>query len=856
MSNASVGRARSLTRLIIALAVLVATAAVPLAPAAQAEVGGASTTAAKQAAAALSAGGAFGCARLGDGSLKCWGRNAEGQLGQGDTQARGDAPGELGDALPAIALGTGRTVRSVSAGNASACAVLDDGSLKCWGFNGDGQLGLGDTINRGDAPGEMGDALPAVPLGSGRGATAVVRGLRHVCALLDNGSVKCWGHNGYGQLGLGDTASRGDQPNELGDALAPVDLGPGRSATAVVAGNYFSCALLDDATVKCWGDNTYGALGQGDVSLRGDAPGEMGAALPAIDLGTGRTARALTTGGYHACAILDDGSVKCWGFAPMLGLGGGPDRGDGPGEMGDALPTVALGTGRTALAISAGQAHTCAVLDDKSVKCWGDNSEGELGLGDAVSRGDAPGGMGDALPAVQLGTGRTTLAVDAGNFHSCALLDDLTVKCWGDGQFGQLGVGDNTRRGDGPGEMGDALAPVPFGAGLQVEPVVGPAFEALPTPARLADTRIGGSTVDGVLAGTGRVAAGTVLEVPVAGRAGIPTDASSVVLNVTAVDPSGPGYLTAFPCGEAVPNASNLNYVAGDVVPNSVIARVGAGGRVCVFTFADTDVLVDVSAYVPSPDALTPLTSPARVLDTRPNSSTIDGALAGIGVLAAGSVLEVPVAGRAGVPADASSVVVNLTAVEPAAGGYLTMFPCGETVPNASNLNYVAGDVVANSVIARVGAGGRVCIYTFADTHLLVDVSGYVASPESASPLPAPARLLDTRPGGSTIDGQFAGNGHVAAGATLELAVAGRAGVPFDASIAVLNVTAVEPTGPGFLTVFPCGTPLPNASNLNYTAGQVVANSVVTPVGAGGRVCIYTFAESDLIVDVSAYVAA
>jgi alpha-tubulin suppressor-like RCC1 family protein len=130
----------------------------------------------------------------------------------------------------------------------------------------------------------------------------------------------------------------------------------------------------------------------------------MGATLPAVNLGPGRTALQLTAGLAHTCARLDDGSLKCWGanFVGQLGLGDGQSRGDGPGKLGASLPPVDLGLGRTALQLTAGGGHTCARLDDGSVKCWGANGNGQLGLGDTQSRGDGPAEMGAALPAVQL----------------------------------------------------------------------------------------------------------------------------------------------------------------------------------------------------------------------------------------------------------------------------------------------------------------------------------------------------------------------------------------------------------------------------------------------------------------------
>jgi E3 ubiquitin-protein ligase HERC3 len=222
------------------------------------------------------------------------------------------------------------------------------------------------------------------------------------------------------------------------------------------------CALLSDGSVKCCGDNEDGRLGLGDTQNRGGGPGEMGDALPAVNLGTDKTAMAIATGYSHTCALLVDGSVKCWGqkFSGSLGLGDIEGRGDEPGEMGDALPAVDLGTGRSAKAIAAGDLHACALLDNDAVKCWGANSQGQLGLGDVEDRGDGPGEMGDKLPAVDLGAGVIPVAITVGNRHACARLTDDFIKCWGLNNRGQLGLGDTQNRGDAPGEMGKALPAV------------------------------------------------------------------------------------------------------------------------------------------------------------------------------------------------------------------------------------------------------------------------------------------------------------------------------------------------------------------------------------------------------------
>jgi cysteine-rich repeat protein len=401
----------------------------------------------------IDTGGFFTCALGANGRVKCWGQNQYGQLGVPTLwKPEGDTPDEMGDALTSAELGPGLTARALTLGGAHACVLLDDGAIKCWGSNGAGQLGLGDTEDRGGLPGQMGSALPTLNLGTGRLALAVTAGFQHTCALLDDGSVKCWGWNLGGQLGLGDTLTRGTAAGEMGDALPTVELGTGRSAKLITAGHQHTCALLDDDSLKCWG---WGILGLEDQEPRGDGPGEMGDALPTVKLGSNRFATAVVAGDGHTCALLDDLSVKCWGQGGNIGQ---PfSRGQATGQMGDNLPALDLGPGRSALAISAAASHTCAVLDDRTVKCWGRNGSGQLGLGDQEDRGDFPGEMGDALPAVDLGSGQAVRTVATGTAHSCAVLDNNRVKCWGLNDHGQLGLGSNVSRGLAPGQMGDAL---------------------------------------------------------------------------------------------------------------------------------------------------------------------------------------------------------------------------------------------------------------------------------------------------------------------------------------------------------------------------------------------------------------
>jgi cysteine-rich repeat protein len=380
------------------------------------------------------------CALIDDGAMKCWGWAYYGQLGQGDQKNRGELQGQMSDNLPPIDLGKGRTATAMGLGGFHTCAVLDNGSIKCWGLNTSGQLGQGDTKSRGDQPGQMGDNLDPVPLGTGRLVTAAAAAESTTCALLNNGTVKCW-------------SGEGQNLSSLGDNLHAVDLGS-RKVKSIAAGGGFVCALLEGGAVKCWGDNAFGQLGQGDLDPRGTTLGDT---LKDIDVGAGRTALAIAAGDSHACAVLDDGTAKCWGSNEFgqLGQGDKDNRGDSPGEMGDNLKPISLGVGVKVKSIAAGPAHTCAILDNATVKCWG--RAGSLGLGVPDNVGDDGSEMGEKLPIVLLGTGRTVKEISAQGDATCVLLDNDTLKCWGLNNWGQLGLGDTSPRGDNIGQMGDSL---------------------------------------------------------------------------------------------------------------------------------------------------------------------------------------------------------------------------------------------------------------------------------------------------------------------------------------------------------------------------------------------------------------
>jgi E3 ubiquitin-protein ligase HERC3 len=397
----------------------------------------------------LEAGDNVACVLLDDSTVKCWGSGI------------GDQLNEMGESLPLIRFNGART-SAISVGSENACALLENGDVQCWGQNVRGQLGQGDALDRGTIIAPKG-APVRVDLGTGRTAKMVSVGGSHSCAVLDNGRVKCWGLGSA--LGLESTENKGDQPGEMGDALPFVDLGSGRTVLSVSAGISHTCVVLDNFTAKCWGSNQSGQLGLGDTNARGAAPGQMGDALPAIDLGTDTVNKEtkplavanISAGAGSTCIRSSGYKKKCWGDnqSGQLGLGDNQNRGDNPDEMGDRLPFIA--TTSMPVRFTLGFTHTCEIVTDQRANCWGSNAQGQLGLGDTNNRGDAPNEMGTNLPQVPHGTGHKNASLSAGGNFTCALFDNRTVKCWGDNRSGQLGLGDKINRGDKPDQMGDAL---------------------------------------------------------------------------------------------------------------------------------------------------------------------------------------------------------------------------------------------------------------------------------------------------------------------------------------------------------------------------------------------------------------
>ena len=226
----------------------------------------------------------------------------------------------------------------------------------------------------------------------------------------------------------------------------------------------------------------------------------------------------------------------------------------------------------------------------------------------------------------------------------------------------------------------------------------------------------------------------------------VPSNATAVALNVTAVTPSSSGFITVWPCGVVRPATSNVNYTANGIVPNGVIAPIGSGGKVCFYSLAETDLIVDVAGWFAG-DAFVGIT-PSRLADTRTGTG---GTLGRIGpdaplVIQVSELnVSLPSGTAITVPSNITTAALNVTIVNPISAGFVTVYPCDRPRPLASNVNYAVDQVVANGVIAPVSESGTVCVYSPVLTDVVVDLAGWLAG--SAFTGSIPTRLVDTRDG-------------------------------------------------------------------------------------------------------------
>jgi putative cell wall-binding protein/alpha-tubulin suppressor-like RCC1 family protein len=356
-----------------------------------------SASAAVPAVTTVSTGYTHSCALNSTGGVDCWGANALGELGNGTTTR---------SARPVHVIGLRVGVIAVSASAGHACALTSGGAVKCWGYNVYGQLGNGTTTN---------STVPVDVVGLGAGVTAVTAGPLESCAVTTVGAVKCWGF------------TRDGQPGNVTTKLSsvPVDVvGLGSGVVSVALGGNFSCALTSGGGVKCWGFNEVGQLGNGTST---------DSSVPVDVVGLASGVVSVSAGDQHSCALTSGGAVKCWGGAPWSGqLGNG-------GTSSSSVPVDVIGLGSGVVSVSAGQGHTCAVTLGGAVRCWGENDYGQLGNGSVTGSG-----LGVGVPVDVVGLGSGAVMVAGGGRHTCAVTSDGAVKCWGENTDGELGDGTTT----------------------------------------------------------------------------------------------------------------------------------------------------------------------------------------------------------------------------------------------------------------------------------------------------------------------------------------------------------------------------------------------------------------------------
>lgn len=339
----------------------------------------------------ISAGGHFTCAVFSSRSISCWGANGDGELGNG-TAVRSMSP---------VGVSGIATATAVNSGFKHACALLEGGTINCWGNNGVAELGDGTLINR---------STPVAVTGL-TGAVQLDTGVAHTCAVMSDGTLSCWGDNEVGQLGTG-TVNR-TPPYGLS---IPTPVSAISGAKAVSSGFLHTCALIGDGSIRCWGYDRDGELGTGSVT-----PRRPYAVPTPVQVAGIADAVGISAGNFHTCALLSDGHVSCWGHMTASDYGT---------LFASAKPARIEGIEK-AVAVSSGGDHSCALLAGGGVKCWGANPSGELGTG----------GARDSLSPVAVRGIKNAIAIGSGLAHSCAVVAGGAVKCWGANREGQLGRG-------------------------------------------------------------------------------------------------------------------------------------------------------------------------------------------------------------------------------------------------------------------------------------------------------------------------------------------------------------------------------------------------------------------------------
>ena len=375
---------------------------------------------------ALAAGQEHTCALSNQGKVRCWGDATFAPLGYGNGNVIGDNefPSTAGD------VNLGETITQITANGSHTCALLISGNVSCWGNGANGRLGYGTTESIGDNESPIDAGVVSI----GGKVVQISAGYEHTCALLETGTVRCWGIGADGRLGYGNTNSIGD--DEIPSTAGDVNIGS--STVQIAAGSKHTCALLQTGAIRCWGDGTFGQTGQGHTNAIGDNESPS----MASELFPGKIAIQIMTKEWHSCALFDSGTVSCWGAGGTGRLGYGNTDSIGDDELPSSVGAVSIGD--KVKYITVGYAHNCALLFTGNVRCWGRSTEGQLGYGNTVDIGDneLPSSVGT------VNTGGVVNQVTAGSYHNCVWLNTDAIRCWGNGADGRLGYGNTDSIGD------------------------------------------------------------------------------------------------------------------------------------------------------------------------------------------------------------------------------------------------------------------------------------------------------------------------------------------------------------------------------------------------------------------------
>lgn len=337
----------------------------------------------------ISAGEAHTCAVTTSGGAKCWGQNAYGQLGDGTDFQRASLVDVLG-------LTSG--VATLAAGPRHTCAVTTAGGVKCWGYNFYGQLGDGTTVPH---------TSPADVTGLLSGVASISLGTKHTCAVTTGGVAKCWGNNSFGQVGDGSVTQR----------LTPVDVSTmATGVLSISAADEHTCAVTTEGSAKCWGNNSSGQLGDNSLVTR---------RAPVLVATLASGVASIAAGTSHTCARTAAGGATCWGYNYSGQLGDGT-------TVQRRTPVAVTGLASGVVSLAVGGSHACVITDAGGVQCWGANANGQLGNGAAVDQ---------LTPVPVWGLTSGVASITAAGRHTCAALASGSSRCWGFNSNGQLGDG-------------------------------------------------------------------------------------------------------------------------------------------------------------------------------------------------------------------------------------------------------------------------------------------------------------------------------------------------------------------------------------------------------------------------------